>query len=187
MRKRVIFLIATLILVTIFVNAGFCEDDKYYARCNLKVIKGDHITWINWQASPSFILVGTELKVAKKGRHLVNVKTGASYTLDAGAKGDMYLEKFITKTPIDIKHFPDNVQSNIKKALAKVGMTKKEVYIAMGPPAKIPAGSTKMMTYDEIMRADLWIYARRRFGKNIGVAFDPVTGKVNRTEGIWRK
>jgi hypothetical protein len=43
------------------------------------------------------------------------------------------------------------------------------------------------MTYENIMAGDLWVYARRRFGKNIGVAFDPTTGKVNRTEGIWGK
>ncbi len=42
-----------------------------------------------------------------------------------------------------------------------------------------------IMTYEKILESDLWVYARRRFGKNIGVAFDPTSGRVSRTEGIW--
>ncbi len=41
------------------------------------------------------------------------------------------------------------------------------------------------MTRDQIMGHGLWIYARKRFGKNIGVEFGS-EGKVIRTEGIWR-
>jgi len=56
----------------------------------------------------------------------------------------------------------------------------------MGPPAW--AGkNTDSMTYAEIMRENLWTYKRKRFGKNIGVAFDPISGLVNKTEGIWGK
>jgi hypothetical protein len=57
----------------------------------------------------------------------------------------------------------------------------------MGPPTVLGKEKTHSMTYENIMAGDLWVYARRRFGKNIGVAFDPATGKVNRTEGIWGK
>jgi hypothetical protein len=35
----------------------------YYARCNLKVLKGKYITWVNWQAAPTYIPVNTELRV----------------------------------------------------------------------------------------------------------------------------
>ena len=97
----------------------------------------------------------------------------------------MPYRKFITKEKVDISKFPKKAQQNIRNLVAKVGMTKEQVYIAMGPPTKVVAGKTNQMTYDAIMDYDLWIYARRRFGKNIGVAFDPETGLVNRTEGIW--
>lgn len=164
-------------------------DDTYYARCNLKVIKGNQITWVNWQAAPTFIPAGTALKVTRTGKTatLVNEKTGTSYTLDIGADGDAFLEKFVTKKQVDISKFPAGIQADIKNAVAKVGMNKQQAYIAMGPPTKTQNSKTYNMTYEDIMKSDLWIYARRRFGKNIGVAFDPATGLVNRTEGIWGK
>ncbi len=189
MKKNVLLLSIILIASFLFTNNGYCEEDTYYARCNLKVIKGNYITWVNWQAAPTFIPAGTKLRVTKAGNKatLENVKTGSSYELDIGADGDVFLEKFVTKKPLNIKKFPKNVQANIRNAVAKIGMTKEQVYIAMGPPTKISRGKTNTMIYEDIMGADLWIYARRRFGKNIGVAFDPNTGKVNRTEGIWGK
>jgi len=173
----------------VFVSAVYGEADIYYARCNLKVIKGNQITWVNWQSTPTFIPAGTQLKVVKSGStaSLVDAVTGTTYTLDVGAEGDAFLEKFITKKPVDIKNFPADIQIDIKNAVAKIGMTKEQVYIAMGPPATINNARTNTMTYENIMASNLWIYARRRFAKNIGVSFDSDTGKVNRTEGIWGK
>jgi hypothetical protein len=159
----------------------------YYARCNLKVIKGDHITWVNWQSTPIFIPVGTEFTVERNGSKatLHEVKHGSEYHLDIGADGEVYLEKFVSKSPVSIKEYSTEIQANIRNTVARIGMTKEQVYIAMGPPAW--AGEkTHKMTYDEIMATNLWVYKRRRFGKNIGVAFGYETGKVNRTEGIWR-
>jgi len=171
------------------IPAGNAQEDVYYARCNLKVLEGNEITWINWQAAPTFIPVGTKLQVTRKKdtASLVNPETKTTYTLDIGADGDVYLEKFVTRQPVDVERFPEDVRENIRKAIAKVGMSKAEVYIAMGPPTNLGKTRTQTMTYDQIMASDLWVYARRRFGKNIGVAFDPASGRVNRTEGIWGK
>ena len=164
------------------------EEKIYYARCNLKVIKGNYVSWVNWQSTPTFIPVDTKLKVTRSGStaSVVNIETGSSYTLDIGADGDAFLEKFVTKKAVNINKFPSDVQSNIKNTVARVEMTKEEVYTAMGPPTNISNARTNTMTYENIMSADLWVYARKRFGKNIGVAFDPATGRVNRTEGIWK-
>lgn len=158
-----------------------------YARCNLKVLKGHYITWVNWQGAPTFIPVGTQLRANRDGAEasLEDVKTGKSYTLDIGADGDVFLEKFVSNSPVDIGELPPGVQKNIRNAVARIGMTKEDVYIAMGPPAWAD-GNTDSMTYSDIMTANLWVYKRRRFGKNIGVEFDFATGRVNRTEGIWR-
>jgi hypothetical protein len=155
----------------------------------LKVIDGKEITWINWQAAPTFVPVGTKLQVTRKKdtATLVDPKTQMTYTLDIGADGDVYLEKFVTKRPVEIAQFSEEVQANIRQAVAKVGMTKEQVYIAMGPPTNVGKERTNKMTYDQLMASNLWVYARRRFAKNIGVAFDPATGLVNRTEGIWGK
>jgi hypothetical protein len=84
-----------------------------------------------------------------------------------------------------MKGFSADVQAGIKDTIARNGMTKEQVYIAMGPPMSLNRDQTNLKTYQDIMSGDLWIYGRRRFAKNIGVAFDSA-GKVNRTEGIWR-
>ena len=187
MRKAIGYLMVAWALHLVFASAGIAQEDVYYARCNLKVAEGNEITWVNWQASPTFIPVGTKLRVTKAGSKasLVNVATNATYTLDVGADGQAFLEKFVTKRPVDVKKFPADVQANIRNAVAKVGMTKEQVYIAMGPPAVVGKAKTNSMTYENIVAGDLWVYSRRRLAKNIGVAFDPGTGRVNRTEGIW--
>jgi len=84
------------------ISAGNAQDDVYYARCNLKVLEGNEITWINWQAAPTFIPVGTKLQVTrtKDTASLVNPETKATYKLDIGADGDAYLEKFVTRQPL---------------------------------------------------------------------------------------
>ncbi|RPI07316.1 MAG: hypothetical protein EHM71_10905 [Zetaproteobacteria bacterium] len=171
------------------IPAGNAQEDVYYARCNLKVMDDNEITWINWQAAPTLVPVGTKFQVTrtKDKASLANVETKATYKLDIGADGDAYLEKFVTRRRVDIEAFPEEVRENIRKAIARIGMTKEQVYIAMGPPTNVGQKRTHAMTYDQIMASDLWVYARRRFGKNIGVAFDPSTGRVNRTEGIWGK
>lgn len=183
-----ILLVATVLTFLFIINPGFSEEDVYYARCNLKVIKGNYITWVNWQSTKSLLPVGTKFNVMRGGSKatITDAETGKSYTLDIGSSGDMYMEKFITREKINVLDFPEDVRRNIAKAVAKVGMTKAQVYIAMGPPAW--AGkNTDTMTYVEIMREDLWTYKRKRFAKNIGVSFDPISGLVDRTEGIWGK
>jgi hypothetical protein len=186
---------SVLVVCAFLVAAAFAGEkamepektgDVYYARCNLKLVNGSEITWVNWQAAPTFVPVGTKLNVTKAGdkASLVNVESNAVYTLDIGGEGDALLEKFVTKAPVDIKKFPEDVQANIRKAVAKIGMTKEQVYIALGPPTNLGKERTRNMTYENIMAGDLWVYARKRAGKNIGVAFDPATGIVNRTEGI---
>ena len=161
----------------------------YYARCNLKVLNGTEINWVNWQAAPTYIPVGTPLRVTIKGRNTASLrdeKKDREYVLDMGGKGELYLSKFLTEKPVDFSNISGDVLANIKKGVARNGMTKQEVYMAMGPPVKLPVGDTQKMGYEEIMKYDLWIYARRRFSKQIGIAFDPETGRVNRTEGIWK-
>lgn len=190
MKNRLfIFSSVVVALILFFSGPAFCQEvSVYYARCNLKVLKGNSITWVNRQAAPTFIPAGTRLKVTRTGStaSLVDAATGVGYTLDIGADGDMFLEKFVTKNAVVIDGFPPDVQANIRNAVARMGMTKIQVYSAMGPPATVQRGKTNTMTYKDIMDDNLWVYARRRFGKNIGVAFDPSTGLVNRTEGIWK-
>lgn len=188
MKKLIYLCVWLFILAVLAVNSKAEEGNIYYARCNLKVIKGNYITWVNWQAAPEYLPVSTKLKVDIKGNKaiLTDAKTGKKYTLDTGSKGDVFLEKFITKDAVNIDQYPKDIQDNIRDAVARIGMAKEQVYIAMGPPAWITSGDTDNKTYEDIMDSSLWVYKRNRFGKNIGVEFNPSTGQVSRTEGIWR-
>jgi hypothetical protein len=185
--KRALCLLAVLVAAPFFLStAGHCEDDVYYTRCNLKVLPNNELTWINWQMAPSSLPFDTKVKVTKGGKKatLVDAATNTAYKLDIGAEGDPFLEKFVTKKPVDIKKFPQDIQSAIRTGTVRIGMTKEQVYIAMGPPAKVGTVNTNAMNYENILAADLWIFARRRASKNIGVVFDAGTGKVTRTEGL---
>ena len=106
------------------------EENIYYARCNLKVIKGNYITWVNWQSTPTFIPVGAKLKVTRSGSNasLVNTETGSSYTLDIGADGDAFLEKFVTKKPVDLNKYPAEGRTSIRNTVARIGMTKRGIH-----------------------------------------------------------
>lgn len=185
------FFICLLFVFSIaMTSTGQAEDDIYYARCNLKVLKGNEITWVNWQSSPYMVPAGTHLKVTKgSGKAtLLDAKTNTSYSLDIGAPGDQFLEKFVTKKPVDISKLPANIQEDIKKGIPRNGMTKEQVYIAMGPPAYIDGkNKTDNATYENIMAANMWVYERRKFAKRIGIEFDASSGLVSRTEGVWGK
>ncbi len=114
MRKGMRFLMVLWALHLFFASSGDAQDDVFYARCNLKVLEGNEITWINWQAAPTFIPVGTKLRVTRAGNKasLVNLETKTTYTLDIGADGQAFLEKFVTKKPVDIRGFPADVQTD---------------------------------------------------------------------------
>lgn len=185
-----VFLALTLTMEASTVNTDApkqkpAEADIYYARCNLKIIKGNCITWANWQSSPTFIPVGTKLKVVKSGKtaSITNVETSSNYTLYIGAKENVFLKKFITKEPINVNLFPADVQFNIKNTTAETGMTKEQVYTAMGPPVGPKGARTNKMTYEDIMNTDLWVYAKRR-SQSINVIFDRATNRVSRIEEI---
>lgn len=188
MKKVLWFLTILGIVQFLFVGISYCEENIYYARCNLKVFKDNYITWVNWQDSPTFIPVGTKLKVTRSGSKaaLINAENGERYTLDMGAKGDAFLEKFVTKKqPVDINTFPTDIQASIKNTTAAIGMSKEQVYLSMGPPIGPKNARTNTMTYEDIININVWVYAKRRF-QNINVSFNDVTGKVIRTEGIWK-
>jgi len=164
------------------------EEGIYYTRCNLKVLKGSYISWVNWQSAKEYLQVGTKVQVKseKNKISLFDVNAKRNYVLDMGQAGNSFLDKFVTKRPVDINRFPKEIQANVNGAVARVGMTKEQVYIAMGPPAWITSGNTNTKTYENILATNLWLYKRRRFGKNIGIEFDSATGQAVRTEGIWR-
>ncbi|HEX9192126.1 MAG TPA: hypothetical protein VF847_08515, partial [Candidatus Deferrimicrobiaceae bacterium] len=157
--RRAIGVLTALLLCAFLAAAASAEEkakepekggEICYARCNLKVLNGKEITWVNWQAAPTFIPVGTKLRVTRAGStaSVVNVETNAAYTMDIGGDGEALLEKFVTKTPVDVTKFPEDVQANIRNAVAKIGMTKEQVYIAMGPPTNLGKARTNAMTYE---------------------------------------
>jgi hypothetical protein len=109
-------------------------DNFYYARCNLKILKGKLITWVNWQASPEFLPVGSKVTLVLNGRKatVTDVETKRNCTLDMGAAGPQFLSKFFVSEPVSIQGFPEDTKANIRNAVARVGMTKLQAYMAMG-------------------------------------------------------
>lgn len=130
MKKALI--VSLLLMLSLFFVSIVLADNTYYARCNIEVLKGDQISRVNWQAAPYTISVDTKLKVTRSVEKATFVKEddGESYKVDLGVDGNSYLEKFVTGKQINIGKFPKDVQSNINKGIAKVGMTKERVYIA---------------------------------------------------------
>ncbi|MBI5236287.1 MAG: hypothetical protein HY886_08570 [Deltaproteobacteria bacterium] len=176
-------------LIFLFAVAGHAEE-VYYSRCNLKILpKGNQITWMNWQSTPSFIPVGTKLKVTVDNDKAAFVDDkGTSYPVDLGASGQEFLEKFVTKHDIDVAKVGGKFAGDIKEAVIRVGMTREQAYMAMCMPAYINGkNSTEKTAYKEILAANQWVYERKRFAKRIGIEFDPGSGLVSRTEGIWKK
>jgi len=166
-------------------------EDLYYARCNLKVLDDNSISWINWQATSSFVKAGARLNVLRDGHDIsiVEVDSGRAYRLEPGSDREEVLEKFVTRTPLDLSGYDAAVQKNIRLAVGKVGMTKEQVYMAMGPPAKIGTAVyfrwTRELTLAECMEPDVWTYFRKKGGVNITFYFDPSTGVVKSAEGLW--
>jgi len=120
------FILSTLIVISfalfscvatqkITVTDHSVQSRTYFARCNLKILKGNYITWVNWQSAPTFIPVETPLSIENIGEKVIikELKRGRHYTLDVGAKGNIYLEKFITKNPVEITQFPDEIQNQL--------------------------------------------------------------------------
>lgn len=185
MRKTLLGFFAVLLVLAFSHAAG--AEETMYARCNLKVIKGNKITWMNWQSAPSFISAGAKLKVTVSGDSATFVdEGGTSYAVDLGASGDKFLEKFVVKHKVDVEKYSTSVTADIRKAVIKAGMTHEEAYVAMGPPPYVDGkNKTDSMTYEDIVKASTWVYKRSTFGKNIGITF--ANGKVSNTEGIWGK
>ncbi|OGQ54723.1 MAG: hypothetical protein A3J24_10580 [Deltaproteobacteria bacterium RIFCSPLOWO2_02_FULL_53_8] len=185
--RKILFSLFAAILMLALSQAAHAEETMY-ARANLKVIKGNKITWVNYQSAKEFIPAGSKLKVTSSGDSATFVdKDGTSYSVDIGASGDQFLEKFVTKNPVNVEKYSDKVTADIHKAIITVGMTNEQAYIAMGAPAYIDGkNKTDSLTYDDIMKAKLWVYKRSTFGKNIGIEFNN-NGVVTRTEGIWGK
>ena len=102
-------IISLWLIISFFIASVVFADDTYYARCNIKVLKGNQISWVNWQAAPHTIPAGTKLKVTRSGKKATFVRedNGKNYKVDLGADGDVYLDKFVTKKPVNIRQISE--------------------------------------------------------------------------------
>ncbi len=163
-----------------------------YARCNIKVLPGNVVSVKNLQSTPITIPVGTKVTILGPEVFKAGVSE-AEYLYDFGSESAS-VSKFFSDSPPELSRFDGNTLENIRQGVARMGMSKEAVYIAMGPPfvAIDPMLGKEVVTaswtYEQVMKADAWIYYRggSRFKKRIGIVFDPTTERVSRTEGIWR-
>ncbi len=179
MRNKFLVLTAVGFGVALSMQPVEVKAETYYARCNIKVVeKGNYVTWENFRTDKGQreIRVGSKVKVSGD---TITDASGASATL----KG-VDVKKIAGKNPPNLG---GKFASDVKNAVPKRGMTKAQVYMALCAPMYVDGkNSTKGMTYDEIMKADQWIWKRMTFAKNIGVRFDS-SGKAAEVEGVYGK
>lgn len=149
-------------------------EEAYYARCNIKVLKGNEINWLNFRAAEKQINLGTGLKVILSADRAIfkDASTGESYRVDLGAPGVKFLEKLVVKEPVDIGKIGKNHTNDIRSATIVKGMSKEEVYAAVCAPAFINNDISEQAGYAEVIQADKWVYKTNKFGNNITIEFD---------------
>lgn len=106
-------IISVCSIISFFIAGVVFANNTYYARCNIKVLKGNQISRVNCQAAPYTTSLVSRLKVTRSGETATFVKedNGESYKIGFGADGDAYIEKFVTRKPINISKFTNDVQS----------------------------------------------------------------------------
>lgn len=74
-------------------------------------------------------------------------------------------EQFFTKYFVDKKEdiagdkMEPAIKSNVENGIAAIGMSKAEVYAALGPPPEVNFGNSAVrMSRDDILQANRWIY-----------------------------
>jgi hypothetical protein len=176
-------------------SSAYAGPNPLYTQCHLKLAKPGYATWVNWVKSPTFIPYGTAVRLENFSftrASFTRLDTQETILLDFGSANSHsqaleLLHKFIDTAPPSLN--PGAFQAAIDRKTAKIGMTKEQVYVSLGPPAYMD--STKTLSADKrtIFTSNLWIYERASTAfvkhKRIGVAFNSSTGLVERTEGIW--
>ncbi|MCU0724183.1 MAG: outer membrane protein assembly factor BamE [Planctomycetes bacterium] len=157
-----------------------------FACCNLRVLDETEITWRNWQSVDEFLPVGTELLLSGGPREYVlrDPRNGRTFNLDIGAPGDDFLEKFVVSSPRSSGDFSPEAREAIEKGVARIGMTRREIYAALGPPHMVGDYDTDAMTLEQIENFDTWVWRRGTFAEKIVVRFSPGMNLVLETEGV---
>ena len=196
-----LILAATIAAVFLgFAAPGNSADEEltYYARCNIRVFDGA-IWWENWLASDTFIPAGTRLGVSLykdygfgdssepvSAAFIIDKRTGKKYSLKSGAQKSNFIEKNLSKEPVEAgPAFADT----IKKEEVAVGMSKEQVYAAMclppyvlgsysGTKGYIGVTKTDKSGFGDIMAANYWVYLRKKLGKRLIIEFDEASGSV---------
>ena len=79
---------------------------------------------------------------------------------------DGFVGKYFVDTPEDVglDALDPSVAGNVKNGTAAIGMTKQEVYMAIGPPALVNFDEkTLALTYEQIMSQNRWVYYANAF------------------------
>lgn len=180
MRKACHILLLWTTLLLLSSTSVFAEgsDDllgkKLYTQVNMHSLKGKSITWVNYQVD-SLIPVNSEVVVEtiKGGGVIFTVtKTGERLKLKnkerrSGLDGYAWAKKHFAPKKRSLKRFNKLEKEGIRTGMAKIGMSKDAILVALGYP---PAHKTPSL------KGDYWLFWRNRWRK-IGVTF--TKGKVS--------
>ena len=153
---------------------GGAYEGTYFARCNISVLKGNEITWMNFRAAKARIVVNTPIKVRLSADRAIFIDEAVNetYLVDLGSPGEKFLDKLVIKEPVDVSDAKSRYSQEIGSSIISKGMTKEEVYAAMCAPAFIDDDISEGYGYDDILKADRWVYKTSKFGGNIKIEFD---------------
>ena len=139
MRSRQIF-IATLALLTFHVAHADTKFDGYLC-CNMRS-DGSWISDINYiEDGKKLIPAGTPLKVTGQGRQRVYVEIlGSKQALGNDYSRDLNLDAFAARyvvredPTLKLAAYPENIRAAIAAARLTPGMTREQVFMAVGYP-----------------------------------------------------
>lgn len=158
-----------------------------YTRANVRHLPGNLVTWENWQSTVLMIPPGTKVTIPDTKFFVVDA-TGARYQTNF-LGNPAVLDKFFAAEPPDVSA-SDETRAAIERGAPKVGMTKAEIFMALGPPTLTldPVTGTWLWSnrtnLNQMMASDYWSWVRRKFSKKLGVYFDK-QGVAYRVEGAF--
>ena len=135
-------------------------------RCTLRP-KQTYLFASNYLAFPATVKAGSEAKVTMFSTQEADMTiTDIPYkmlpiTTLFEPKADLFLKKFFvnSKDELGLDKLEPAKKTNIENGVAEIGMTKEQVYTAMGPPYWIDTDiDATNLSYDTILQKDTWKY-----------------------------
>ncbi|MCZ6792747.1 MAG: hypothetical protein O7J95_03945 [Planctomycetota bacterium] len=144
-----------------------------FTRVNLRTPDGIFLRSSNILSHPDLVPAGSPVEISDSGftdryvnftihkvRYTMYPTGGTFDTSEQGVK--RFVEKYFvdTREEIDLEKLgPPELVSSVRRGQVLRGMTKDQVYVALGPPQWIDDGLSSLeLGRERILRSDRWVY-----------------------------